>query len=310
MTGSGKTGLCMALLEEAAIDGIPAIAIDPKGDLGNLLLTFPELRPEDFLPWVDPAEASAQGTHARGVRREDGRDLARGPGRMGRGRRADREVPRRGRHRDLHARQRRRAAADGAALVRRAAARLCSTDPSACASGSPRPSRACWRWWASTPTRFAAASTSCCPTSSTTPGAGGTTWTWPALMRQIQTPPFEKVGVVDLETFFPAKERFELAMKLNNLLASPGFAAWMEGEPLDIGGLLYTAAGKPRLSIVSIAHLSDAERMFFVTILLNEVLAWMRTQSGTSSLRAMLYMDEMFGYFPADGQPAVEDCRC
>src|SRR5688572_32948476 len=60
MTGSGKTGLCIDLLEEAAIDGVPAIAIDPKGDIANLLLQFPELRPEDFRPWLDPEEAQRQ----------------------------------------------------------------------------------------------------------------------------------------------------------------------------------------------------------------------------------------------------------
>ena len=109
--------------------------------------------------------------------------------------------------------------------------------------------------------------------------------------------------MIDLETFFPAKERFALAMKLNNLIASPGFAGWMEGESLDVGSLLYTRDGKPRLSILSIAHLADAERMFFVTILLNEVLAWIRTQPGTSSLRAVLYMDEIFGYFPPTAKP-------
>ncbi len=124
-----------------------------------------------------------------------------------------------------------------------------------------------------------------------------------SLIQAVQSPPFQKVGVLDLETFFPAKDRFALAMKLNNLLASPGFAAWLEGDPLDVGGLLYTHDGKPRLSIVSIAHLSDNERMFFVTILLNEVLAWIRTQPGTSSLRAILYMDEIFGYFPPTANP-------
>ncbi len=114
---------------------------------------------------------------------------------------------------------------------------------------------------------------------------------------------FQKVGVMDVETFFPAKDRFALAMKLNNLLASPGFAGWLEGDALDVGRLLYTPEGKPRLSVLSIAHLSDNERMFFVTILLNEVLAWVRTQPGTSSLRAVLYMDEIFGYFPPTANP-------
>src|SRR5512147_1454674 len=61
MTGSGKTGLCIGLLEEAAIDGIPSIVIDPKGDLANLLLTFPNLSAEEFAPWVNPDEARNQG---------------------------------------------------------------------------------------------------------------------------------------------------------------------------------------------------------------------------------------------------------
>ncbi len=123
------------------------------------------------------------------------------------------------------------------------------------------------------------------------------------LIREIQKPPIDRVGVVDIESFFPTKDRTELAMRLNNLLASPSFAAWIEGEPLDVGRLLHTAEGKPRLSIISIAHLSDAERMFFVTILLGEVLSWIRTQPGTSSLRAILYMDEIFGFFPPTANP-------
>ncbi len=125
----------------------------------------------------------------------------------------------------------------------------------------------------------------------------------PALIRAIQSPPFDKVGLVDLETFFPAKDRFALAMLINNLLASPSFAGWLEGEPLDIQRLLYTPQSKPRLSILSIAHLSDAERMFFVTLLLGELLAWVRSQPGTSSLRALFYMDEVFGYFPPSANP-------
>src|SRR3990172_8052895 len=115
--------------------------------------------------------------------------------------------------------------------------------------------------------------------------------------------PFGKIGVVDLESFYPAAERTKLSMRLNNLLASPTFASWLEGEPLDVAEMLYTPAGKPRLAIVSIAHLDDAQRMFLVTILLNEGLAWIRTQPGTSSLRAILYMDEVFGFFPPSANP-------
>ena len=116
--------------------------------------------------------------------------------------------------------------------------------------------------------------------------------------------PSTRFGVIDLETFYPARERFALAMKLDNVaIASPGFAAWMDGEALDVGSLLYNPAGKPRLSILSIAHLSDSQRMFFVTILLNEVLAWIRTQPGTSSLRAVLLHGRDFGYFPPTANP-------
>ena len=111
------------------------------------------------------------------------------------------------------------------------------------------------------------------------------------------------MGVIDLESFYPAKERFALAMQINTLMAAPGFEQWLQGEPLDAASLLYGAAGKPRISVVSIAHLGDAERMFVVTLLLNQVVAWMRTQSGTTSLRAIIYMDEIAGYFPPVANP-------
>ena len=123
------------------------------------------------------------------------------------------------------------------------------------------------------------------------------------LIRLIQKPPINRIGVVDLDSFMSASDRGKLAMRLNNLLASPAFSPWLEGEALSIKRLLHTPEGKPRLTILSIAHLNDSERMFFVTILLNELLAWMRTQMGTSSLRAMFYMDEVAGYFPPVSNP-------
>ncbi len=123
------------------------------------------------------------------------------------------------------------------------------------------------------------------------------------LIRQIQTPPFDRIGVIDLDSFMSVPDRSKMAMSLNNLLAAPAFAGWLEGEPLNIKNLLYTPDGKPRISILSIAHLNDSERMFFVTILLGELLSWMRAQPGTSSLRALFYMDEVFGYFPPSAKP-------
>jgi hypothetical protein len=124
-----------------------------------------------------------------------------------------------------------------------------------------------------------------------------------SLIAQIQNPPIAKIGVLDLESFYPSKERFALMMAMNNLLASPGFSAWLEGEPLDIGQILHTTQGKPRVAIFSVAHLDDSSRMFFVSMLLNQILGWMRTQPGTTSLRALVYMDEIFGYFPPIANP-------
>src|SRR5262249_2243687 len=124
-----------------------------------------------------------------------------------------------------------------------------------------------------------------------------------SLIQQIQNPPVRHIGAFDVESFYPAKERFGLAMALNNLVAAPGFDAWLNGEPLDVDRILYTADGKPRVSIFSIAHLNDSERMFFVSLLLNETLSWMRAQSGTSSLRAVLYLDEIACYCPPVANP-------
>jgi hypothetical protein len=302
MTGSGKTGLGVALLEEAALDGIPAIAIDPKGDLGNLLLTFPELRPQDFRPWVDPAEAAREGLSADELAARTAKRWREGLSEWG----EDGERVRRYREsaeaaiytpgsesgRPLRALRSLAApppalAKDAEALRDRVEAAVASLLALIGVEGDPLQSREhvllanlvdrAWR--------------------------EGRDLELGALVQAIQHPPFERLGVVDLEAFFPARERFELALKLNHLLASPGFAAWMTGEPLDVGRLLYTETGRPRLSVISIAHLSDRERMFFVTLLLSEVLAWVRSQPGTSSLRAILYMDEIFGFFPPTANP-------
>ena len=302
MTGSGKTGLCLSLLEEAAIDGIPAIAIDPKGDLGNLLLAFPELSPEEFRPWVDADEAARQGKTAdefaaleadkwRNGLAEWGQDAAR----IARYREAaEIAIYTPGSNAGLPLTVLRSFDAPAAALLDDGEAfreRISSAASGLLAllgiEADPVQSREhillanlldkSWRDGRSLPVAD--------------------------LIRAIQSPPFDQVGFLDLETFFPAADRFRLATRVNNLFASPGFAGWLEGESLNVGRLLYTDQGKPRLSILSIAHLSDAERMFFVTILLNEVVSWVRTQPGTSSLRAILYMDEVFGYFPPTANP-------
>lgn len=302
MTGSGKTGLCIALLEEAGIDGIPAIVVDPKGDLGNLLLTFPELRAADFQPWIDATEAASHGEtpdqYAASVAKrwreglaqwdEDGARIARFRAAV------DLAIYTPGSNAGLPLTVLRSFAApppairaDDDAFRQHVAANTAGLMALLGLDADPVRSREfilvsnvldhVWR--------------------------EGKSLDLAGLIRQIQTPPFAKVGVLDLDTFYPAKDRMQLAMSLNNLLASPAFASWLEGEPLDIQRLLYTTTGKPRISILSIAHLSESERMFFLTILLNELLTWVRSQAGTPSLRALFYMDEVFGYFPPTANP-------
>jgi hypothetical protein len=302
MTGSGKTGLCISLLEEAAIDQVPAIAIDPKGDIANLLLTFPQLRGEDFAPWVDEGEARKAGITPAEFAEKQAALWKKGLAEWGQ---------------------------DGARIQRlRDSAEFRIYTPGSSA-GLPV---SILRSFAAPPAaiRDDAEALNDRVTNTTDSLLGllgivadalqsrehilistilSTTWKAgndldiAALIPLIQEPPFSRVGVIELESFFPAKDRFALAMRLNNLLASPGFSAWLEGEPLDIDALLHAPDGKPRISILSIAHLGDAERMFFVSLLLNQVLGWARTQTGTSSLRALLYMDEIFGYFPPVASP-------
>ena len=305
MTGSGKTGLCLALIEEAAIDGVPAILIDPKGDLGNLLLTFPSLAPADFRPWINEEDAARKGLSADDYAKQQADTWRKGLAEWGE---------------DGDRIRRLRDAADFAIYTPGSTAGLPVSILRSFAA-PPEPVRGDEELLGE---RVASTATSLLtllgvdadPLQSrehilvATILAGawskGEDLDLAALIGRIQDPGVSRVGVVDLESFFPARDRFALAMRLNNLLAAPGFAAWLQGDALDAGALLRTPAGKPRISILSIAHLSDAERMFFVTLLLNQVLAWMRAQSGTTSLRAILYMDEIAGYFPPVAAPPAK----
>ena len=303
MTGSGKTGLCLSLLEEAAIDGVPAICIDPKGDLGNLMLTFPDLAPADFEPWVDAGDAARKGqsvaeyatataaTWKQGLAEWD-QQLAR----IGKLRAAaEVSIYTPGAETGLPLSVLRSFAppppellADAGALRDRVGSVVAGLLSLLGIEADPIGSRehillsnileGAWR--------------------------AGLSLDMTGLIQAVQKPAFDKLGAFDLETFFPAKDRLKLAMGINSLVASPGFATWMTGAPLDAQRLLFTADGKPRISVISIAHLNDAERMFIVTLVLNEVIAWMRVQSGTSSLRAILYMDEIFGFFPPTANPS------
>jgi hypothetical protein len=302
MTGSGKTGLCIGLLEEAAIDGIPAIVIDPKGDMANLLLTFPELRPEDFQPWVNEGDARKKDVSVEEYARQQANLWKNGLA---------------GWQQDGSRIRRLRESADFAVYTPGSTAGLPVSIVASFAAPPPAllkdPELLGDRISTTVTSLLALLGVAADPIKSrehillsTIMGeawGAGRDLDLPALIQAIQQPPFSKVGVIDLESFYPADDRFELAMTLNNLLAAPGFSAWMEGEPLEIDRMLYTAEGTPRVSIFSIAHLSEAERMFFVALLLNQVVGWMRGQSGTSSLRALVYMDEIFGFFPPVANP-------
>ncbi|MCK6546426.1 DUF87 domain-containing protein [Myxococcota bacterium] len=300
MTGSGKTGLCVSLIEEAAIDGVPAIVIDPKGDLSNLLLTFPSLAAEEFAPWLDPDEARRKGLTPEAHAEATADTWRRGLAAWGQ---------------DGARIRRLRESADFALYTPGSKVGLPLSVLGAFEAPEDRDDTELLRArvTATASSLLALLGIDADPMKSRehilisnllqTAWSSGQDLELPALLRQIQTPPMARIGILDLETFYPAKERFELVLALNNLLASPGFAAWLEGEPLDVASLLYSPSGKPRISILSIAHLGDQERMFFVTLLLHQVVAWMRTQPGTTSLRALLYMDEIAGYFPPVANP-------
>lgn len=300
MTGSGKTGLCLSLLEEAAIDGIPAILIDPKGDLGNLLLTFPELRPEDFRPWINEEDARRKGLSPEAYAEQQAELWRKGLASWGEGPeriktlrdKVDLAIYTPGSSAGIPVNILTSFNApktdDAEALADRVQTAVASLLGLVKIDADPVKSREFI---------FLSALISHEWTAGRDLDLGG-------IIEGIQHPPIEKIGVLDLETFYPAKDRFALVMALNNLLASPGFSSWQQGEPLDAAKFLHTPEGRPRLAIFSIAHLGDEERMFFVSLLLNEVLSWTRAQSGTTSLRAILYMDEIFGYLPPTANPA------
>jgi hypothetical protein len=302
MTGSGKTGLGIGLLEEALVDNIPVIAIDPKGDLCNLLLSFPDLSPAEFKPWVNLEEATRQGLDGETFAAQQAELWKKGLSDWGQ----DGERIRRMRSSVTMA-----IYTPGASHGLQVSVLKSFDVPPAAVMEDSDALRE--RIQTSTSGLLGLLGINADPIRSrehillsnifSSAWSAGTNLDLGALIQAIQTPSFEKIGVMNLESFYPGKERFELAMQLNNLLASPGFSSWMEGEPLDIQKMMYTPEGKPRLTVFSIAHLGDAERMFFVSMLMNNMLGWMRSQSGTSSLRAVLYMDEIFGYFPPNGNP-------
>lgn len=307
MTGSGKTGLCIDLLEEAALNGVPALMIDPKGDITNTLLHFPDLLPQDFQPWINADQARRDGksldqaaTDTAGLWQKGLAEWDISPDRL----RAlqtsahfavytpgsDAGIPVSilaslqappipwESHRELL-----REKISGTVTALLGLVGLVDIDPVRSREHILLSNIFEHAW------------------------SQGRDLDLGELILQTQNPPFAKLGVFDINTFFPEKDRFSLAMLLNNILAAPAFQPWIEGQPLDIPSLLYAPDGRPRHSVFYIAHLTEAERMFFVTLLYSAVEAWMRTQSGSTSLRAILYFDEIFGYLPPIGNPPSKE---
>lgn len=302
MTGSGKTGLCLALLEEAAIDKVPAIVIDPKGDIANLLLTFPDLDAKSFRPWINEDDAQRKGMTPDDFATKTAATWKKGLADWGQ---------------DGVRIQALKEAADiniftpgsSTGIPVSILSSLSVPPPEILDDAEILTARI--ESTAASLLSLAGVDTNAVQGDAEVLVSKIFEESWKAgkdvniagLIREIQKPKFNKVGVVDLESFMPVKARNALALKFNALIASSGFSAWLEGQPLDIAELLHDKGGKPRVSIFSIAHLDDPDRMFFVSLLLNQLVGWMRTQSGTNSLRALFYMDEIFGYLPPTANP-------
>ena len=303
MTGSGKTGLCVSLLEEAALQGVPALIIDPKGDLTNLLLHFPDLAPQDFQPWVDPDIARRAGKTVEQAATEAALSWRSGLAEWG-------ITPDRIRSLSNAVQYAIYTPGSDAGVPVSVLSSLAAPELDWAANREALRERI-----SSTVTALLGlvGIEDVDPIRSRehillsnlfeTAWSQGKGVDLTELILQTQTPPFEKLGAFPVDTFYPPKDRMELAMALNNILASPAFEVWREGQPLDVKSLLFAENGAPRHSIFYLAHLSDTERMFFVTLLFTAVESWMRTQSGTNALRALLYMDEIFGYLPPTANP-------
>ena len=301
MTGSGKTGLGIVALEEALLSGIPTLVLDPKGDMANLCLTFPRFRGEDFRPWIDEAEAQREGRtpedHAAAKAELWQGGTARSgitPERMQA--LADVDVTiytpgaTTGVGLDLVGRLDVPADADPQAVNDEVTDLVSGLLALVDVDSDPLTGRE-----------------HILLTNLLTDAWGkGESLGLPDLVARVQDPPLRKLGVMDLDTFFPAKDRMGLAMRLNGMLASPTFAAWAQGAPLDIQRMLFGDDGSARCAVVSLAHLDDNERQFVVTLVLSRLITWMRGQSGTSSLRAMVYMDEVFGFVPPVANPPAK----
>ncbi len=302
MTGSGKTGLGIGLIEEAVMDNIPVIAIDPKGDLTNLALTFPMLRAEDFRPWINLQDASNKNMDPDSYAQAQADSWRKGLAEWGQD---GLRIQRLKNESDVKIYTPGGSSGTGVSVLKsfNAPSKEVLADKDTYRDRISATTTGLLTMLGIAADSFTSKEFILISKILDNSWSEGKSITLPKLIAEIQHPPFDKIGVMDVNSIYPSKDRFALAMLLNNLIAHPGFEAWLEGEPLDIDRFFYSHSGKPKVSIFSISHLSDNERMFFVTMLLNEVLSWVRSQPGTGSLRAMIYMDELFGYLPPVANP-------
>ena len=303
MTGSGKTGLGIVLVEEALSAGVPALLIDPKGDLTNLCLTFPQLAPTDFQPWVNEGDASKAGQSVPDFAAAQAKAWTDGLAAWGIA--SDRIAALRN---DVTFTIYTPGSSAGIALnivgslqapADVSDAEVVGDEIEGFVSGL-----------------LSLVDIDADPLSSRehillsnlilNEWTAGRSLDLPTLVGMIQQPPIRKLGVFELDQFFPPKDRMAFAIRLNGLLASPSFGAWITGPPLDIGSMLKTTDGKPRCAIVTTAHLTDQERQFVTTLILSKLVTWMRKQSGTTDLRALLNMDEVAGSLPPTAMPPTK----
>ena len=302
MTGSGKTGLGIGLIEEAAIDNIPSIIIDPKGDMGNLCLAFPQMRGEDFEPWIEASNAEesisqkAKLTATMWVNGliASGQDKSR----VKKFAQVEKTIYTPGSSAGVSVNILASFSAPSREILEDSdtLASLINTTVSSLLSlisiksdniNSKEHlllSNIIYHFWLK-----------------------GISLSLEDIIGYVASPPFKKIGMLALTSFYTQDQRMKLAMLLNGVASSVTFSSWIKGETLDIQNMLYDENGKAKVAIFSIAHLNDNERMFFVTILLNTYISWMRQQRGSSSLKSVLYMDEIFGFFPPTKNPPSKE---
>src|SRR5574341_277010 len=297
MTGSGKTGLGITILEEAVLDGVPCLIIDPKGDITNMLLAFPDLSAQSFLPWVNPEDALRADMSIEQYAEQISRKWSEGLAEWGVTNERIQEYRRAARF-SIYT--------PGSEAGLRVSILQSLAAPPTGFEGNEEVLR---EQISSTVTAILALiGISAKPVEDREHillsnifeynWRNNVDLSMEQLILQVQRPPFDKLGVLDVETIFPEKDRFKLAHQINNIIAAPNFQNWIQGEAIDIPTMLYTPEGYPRMTIFAISHLGDAERQFILTLLLEAIHTWMRTLDGSTSLRAMIYIDEVFGMFP------------